>query len=108
MSDISTNTPKPVLPNASAVLVLGILSIIPFGCVPLGLIIGIIGLVLSKDGLLAYRHNPDQYSGYGTLNSGRVLCIIGVILGSINIVWWIIILSVGGAIATSLVDFFAW
>jgi hypothetical protein len=73
---------KVPLPNATATLVLGILSIV-IGCGSLGLILGIIGLVLSKEGKGLYDQNPDGYTGYSNLNAGRVLCIIGIILGGI-------------------------
>ncbi len=75
-------TEKVPLPNATATLVLGILSIV-IGCGSIGLILGIIGLVISKEGKQLYDQNPDGYTGYSNLNAGRVLCIIGVILGSI-------------------------
>lgn len=80
------------LPNATATLVLGILSIV-VGCGSIGLILGIIGLVLSKEGKLLYDQNPDGYTGYSNLNAGRVLCIIGIILGSIALsiaLFWIL------------------
>ena len=96
-----------MLPNASAVLVLGILSIV-VGCLTLGLILGIIGLALSKEGRIAYAQNPDGYSGYGMLNAGRVLCIIGIVLGSLSIVYAIIALSIGGAVLGILSEFFTW
>lgn len=75
-------TEKIPLPNATSTLVLGILSIV-IGCGSLGLILGIIGLVISKEGKQLYDQNPDGYTGYSNLNAGRILCIIGVILGGI-------------------------
>ena len=75
-------TEKVPLPNATATLVLGILSIV-IGCGSIGLILGIIGLVISKEAKQLYDQNPDGYTGYSNLNAGRVLCIIGIILGSI-------------------------
>ena len=70
------------LPNATATLVLGILSIV-INCGPFGLILGIIGLVISREGKELYDKNPDGYTGYSNLNAGRILCIIGIILGGI-------------------------
>jgi hypothetical protein len=83
---------KVMLPNSSTTLVLGILSLV-LGCGTLGLILGIIGLVISKEGKLLYEKNPDAYTGYGNLNAGRVLCIIGIIIGGMSIVvllFWIL------------------
>ena len=97
----------PMLPNASAVLVLGILSIL-VGCVTLGLVLGIIGLVLSKEGRIAYADNPNGYSGYGMLNAGRVLSIIGIVLGSLSVFYVIFALAVGGAVLGILSEVFTW
>jgi hypothetical protein len=92
---------KKVLPNSGAILVLGILSLIPF-CVLVGLVLGIIGLVMSKEVKQMYEKNPDAYLGYGNLNAGRILCIIGIVLGGIQLfvalLWIIGISTVIGAI----------
>jgi len=92
---------KTVLPNSNTTLVLGILSVI-FGCV-LGLIFGIIGLVLSKEGKQLYEENPDAYTGYGNLNAGRILSIIGIVLSGIAVVvllfWLLGIATFVGALA---------
>ena len=76
------------LPNATAVLILGICSIL-FGCV---------FLALSKKPMMMYRMNPMKYVNFGALNAGRILSIIGVILGAIAIIWGIIsALFLGGS-----------
>ena len=77
-------TKQTPLPNASGTLVLGILSLV-LGCGILGLILGIIGLVISKEAKQMYDNDPDAYTGYGTLNAGRVLCIIGIVIGGISL-----------------------
>jgi hypothetical protein len=93
---------KQSLPNASATLILGILSIV-LGCGILGLVLGIIGLVISKEGKDLYMRNPDAYSGYGNLNAGRIMSIIGIVIGGITIIWVIFWIAVGGAILGSLI-----
>ena len=90
---LTTNQPLEKLPNATAVLILGICSLV-FGCFFVGLICGIIGLALAKKPMQMYLQNPQKYMNYGALNAGRILSIIGVILGAISIVW----LIVGGLI----------
>jgi hypothetical protein len=93
---------KIMLPNSSATLVLGILSLV-LGCGTLGLILGIIGLVISKEAKQMYDENPDAYTGYGNLNAGRVLCIIGIIVGGtsllIVLLWILGIMTFLGALA---------
>jgi hypothetical protein len=81
--------PKSELPNATAVLVLGICSIV-FSCFFIGLICGIIGLVLAGKGRVMYRENPNLYANYGQLNAGWIMSIIGVILGGLYVVYAVI------------------
>ena len=80
-----TGGPKQSLPNATAVLVLGICSVV-FSCFYVGVICGIIGLVLSSKGRAMYRQNPEQYEGWGQLNAGWIMSIIGTVLGAIFII----------------------
>lgn len=82
------------LPNATAVLVLGILSIVTCCCYGIvGLILGIIALVLSKKDLEAYKANPQNYTNYQNLNVGRILAIIGVVLNALSLIYFIWIIS---------------
>ena len=73
-------------PFAVAALVLGICSLL-FGCFFVGLVCGIVGLVLANKGLAVYHSNPASYSGYGMLNAGRITSILGIVFGSIYVVY---------------------
>lgn len=75
------------LPNAMAVLILGILSIVTCCCYGLGGVLGIVALVLAKKDLAIYQENPERYSGYQNLNTGRILSIIGIVLSVIYLAW---------------------
>lgn len=92
---------KQTLPNSVATLVLGICSIV-FGCLYVGLVLGIIGLVISGNSMKLYRQNPENWDGYGMLNAGRVMSIIGVVLAGICLLWVIFALMIGAAGATFL------
>jgi hypothetical protein len=88
---------KETLPNSTAVLVLGICSIV-FGCFFVGLILGIIGLNMAGKGRKMYSANPELYDGYGALNTGWIMSIIGTILGGLYTIYWIIAVAIlGGA-----------
>jgi len=89
---------KQTLPNSTAVLVLGICSLV-FGCFFVGLILGIIGIALSGKGRRLYRQDPNLYDGYGSLNAGFIMSIIGVVLGGLYTVY---IILVGGTILSIL------
>jgi hypothetical protein len=80
------NTP---LPNATAVLVLGILSIV------VCFICGIIALVMAKKDADLYRLNPGAYSeaSMSNIKTGRICAIIGLVLWGIGIVFYIIFIA---------------
>lgn len=93
--------PQKSLPNSTATLVLGIVSIVPgcfcFGVV--GLVCGIIALVISKKDLILYNSNPAEYSvsSYNNLKAGRVCAIIGIVLSSLYFLYIILYFVVLGA-----------
>lgn len=77
-----------VLPNATATLVLGIISLV--GCflwgLP-GLICGIIGMVLHKKDKQLYLSNPAKYeASFKTAKAGNTCSLIGVILSTVMFV----------------------
>jgi hypothetical protein len=78
-----TKTP---LPNATAVLVLGICSIV-CACFGIGFILGIIGLVLSSRARKIYFEAPDIYEDYGQVQAGFILSIIGTVFGALGIAY---------------------
>lgn len=92
---------KPPLPNATAVLVLGICSIV-FSCFFVGAILGIIGLVLGSKGKRVYRTSPDMYEGYSQLNAGYIMSIIGTCLGGLYLIYWIIWVIILGTASVSI------
>ena len=90
---------KQNLPNSTAVLVMGILSIVLTCLYGLGLVLGIIGLVLGNKGKKTYKANPEMYSGYGNLNAGWIMSIIGVALSGLYLLF---ILIFGAAYLSAL------
>lgn len=76
------------LPNSTAVLVLGIFSILGILCYGIGLVPGIIGLLLANRDRKMYLAAPELYaqSSYSTLSAGRICSIIGVVLSGLLIV----------------------
>ncbi len=99
------------LPNSTAILVLGIISIV--GCVTwgvIGLVCGIVALALYKKDKERYIETPDAYteSSFNNINTGRICAIIGVSLSSAMFLfliaymgfWLTMVMSIfGGAIA---------
>ncbi|UOU96822.1 hypothetical protein MUU74_09975 [Chryseobacterium daecheongense] len=86
------------LPNATTVLILGIVAILGSCCCNgiIGVICGLIGMNLyNKDNTL-YLANPGQYTDYNNLKTGRILCIIGLVIGVLSLIWFIYVISTGG------------
>jgi M penetrans paralogue family 26 len=107
---INPNTQQQ-LPNATAVLVLGILSIVMCFCYGLfGVALGIIALILSGKAKALYIANPDTYtvSSYKNMNAGRVCGLIGTILSSIVLAFWVIYFIVIGAALGTLFTQLPW
>jgi len=74
------------LPNASAVLTLGILSIVLCWCHGIiGIIMAVIALVLANKGLALYYTNPETYTenSYSNTKTGRTVAIIGLVLAGL-------------------------
>jgi hypothetical protein len=87
------------LPNATAVLVLGILSIVTCCCYGvIGLILGIIALVLAKKDKALYNANPSVYTegSFKNLNAGRICAIIGLVLNIIYLLIYIALIAMFG------------
>lgn len=82
---------KPMLPNAVAVLVLGICSIVPGACcwgIP-GLICGIIALILANKAIKLHNDDPNKYDGFGNVKAGRICGIVGLSLSALYILYLI-------------------
>lgn len=81
------------VPNATAVLVLGIISIATCWCYGIvGLILAIIAMVLAGSGKKAYLAQPEKYSpgSYNNLKAGRVCAIIGLSLSGLYVIFVIL------------------
>ncbi|MDO5616891.1 MAG: CCC motif membrane protein [Cruoricaptor ignavus] len=86
------------LPNAQKVLILGIVAIVGSCCCNgiIGIICGLIGLNLYKKDNALYQSSPNSYTDYNNLNTGRILCIIGLVVGVISLIWTIYFFASGG------------
>lgn len=93
------------LPNSTAVLIMGIISIISCWCYGvIGLVLGIIALILATKDRRRYLLEPDVYtaSSYKNLMAGRITAIIGICLSSLFLAFILF------AILSELIDKFPW
>ena len=87
------NGAKKDLPNATVVLVLGILSLIFCWCYGFfGLILGIIAVVLAGGQRKLYLQSPDEYTESSFKNAGRVCGIISICIAGVVVVVLLLVL----------------
>lgn len=85
------------LPNSTLILVFGILSIVTCCCYGiLGLILGVIAIVLANKATKIYAENPEAYTGFQNVKTGKILAIIGVILSSLYMIYVIYMFATVG------------
>ena len=91
------------LPGASTVLIMGILSLVGtlVCCGPFGAIFSIIALIQAKTANKVYLENPEAYSDYGQVKTGKILAYIGLALSLIMLVLLIIYFGFIVAIITA-------
>ena len=88
---------KQQLPNSTLVLVFGILSIVGCCCWGIvGLVFGIIALVMAQKAIELYNVNPEIYTGYSNVKTGRILAIIGIVFSTLMVLTYIVMLSMFG------------
>lgn len=91
---------KQELPNATLILVFGILTLVGCCCYGIvGVIFGIITLVMAKKAIEIYNADPEIYLGYQNVKIGRTLAIIGLVLSTIFLLSIIGMLLFFGGIA---------
>ena len=88
---------KKDLPNATAVLVLGVLSLVScwcYGCV--GLILGILAVAIASGPRRAYLEHAEEYTeaSYKNLSAGRICGIIGICV-ALAVVAFVILMILG-------------
>lgn len=89
------------LPNSSAALVMGILSIVciccGFGAV-IGIVLGILAIIFAKKAKTLYEENPTQYTetSVKNANAGRICGIVGLCVAGLwmlcAISFWILMM----------------
>lgn len=87
---------KRKLPNANAILILGIVSIFTCFCYGIvGLIFGIVALVLENKDSKLYAENPEIYTNHNSLFIGKIMAIIGIVLSALYLMFVIYFFSLG-------------
>lgn len=93
------------LPNSTAVLVLGIISIVACFCYGIiGIILRIIALVLASKANAMYQQNPSIYTeaSFKNLKAGKVCAIIGLCLSALYFIFIIVYIVILGAVFSAM------
>jgi len=53
-----------------------------------------------------YNQNPNLYDGYGALNAGYIMSIIGLVLSGLYVIYWIIAVAIIGGSAFSIMQLY--
>ncbi len=93
------------LPNATTILVLGILSLVFCGVI--GLVLSIIALNMAKKALLEVEMNPNAYTlnSIKNMKAGKTCATIGLILSCVGILFMILYFVFIATMVTSGVMF---
>lgn len=92
-NSIDTNIQKN-LPNATGILVMGIISIATCWCYGIpGITLGIISIVLSRKAGKLYKATPELYtkSSYKNMKAGKICSVIGLSLSALFLIYIIIV-----------------
>ena len=73
------------LPNETLIIILSIFGIVCCWCFGLGLIPAVIALVLAMKAQKIYNEQPENYSNISTIKTGKILAIVGIVLGLYSI-----------------------
>jgi hypothetical protein len=65
-------------------------------------VLGIIGIVLGNKSRKLYSKNPTGYTGYGSLQAGWIMSIIGLCISGMYFIWTIIYMLIWGTLFMSI------
>lgn len=88
---------KQQIPNGTLVLVMGILSILGCCCYGLpGLIFGIVAVILAGKATKIYKDAPEDYTGFGNVQAGKIMGIIGIVLSILMVLFYVWLVTAFG------------
>jgi len=102
------------LQNSTAVLILGIFSIVTSWCCGfiafVGLVLGIVALTLSSKAIAMYQENPGKYTegSFKNVNAGKICAIIGIVISGILILIGLVYIFIVGATLSTLFGVLPW
>lgn len=116
IENVKTPDPSQKVPlqNSTAILVLGIFSIVTSWCCGfiaiVGLVLGIVALTMSSKATSMYQDNPGKFTenSFKNVSAGKICAIIGVVISGILILTGLIALFIFGATISTLFGVLPW
>ena len=100
------------LPEASTVLAMGIIAVVSTltCCGPLGMVFSLIALAKAKKARRLYQNQPESYTDYSSVKTGRILAYVSLAL---SLLFLLILVLYFGIIVASFSsvdwdDYFLW
>ena len=88
------------LPNSTLILILGILSILFCCCYGIpALFSGGVTLFLASKATKLYNENPEMYTGYSNVKTGKMLAIAGIVFAVLYLIFLIVYFAMVGSMA---------
>lgn len=81
------------LPNATVIIVLGILGYVCCCFAGIGIIPAGIAFYLALKSEKMYKENPEMYDNYNQIKTGKIVALVALILSALMIVRFIYVLS---------------
>lgn len=95
--------PKEPAPKRTAAFVCGLLGFLFWAIPVVGLALSCMGVVFASKSAKLTRENPEHYDGTGLVTAGKVLGIIGMVIGIACLIWTLV---VGIAMGEGLFEWF--
>ncbi len=84
------------LPNSTLIIVLAIVSYVLCCFYGVGAILAIVAIILASGATKTYKLNPEMYTDYNTVKTGKIIAIIGLIINILFLLFIIWIISIVG------------
>jgi len=84
------------LPNATMIIVLGILGYLCCCLAGLGIIPSAIAFFMANKAQKLYNEDPDAYDNISTIKTGKIVAIIAIVLNVLMLIRWGYLIATGG------------
>lgn len=99
------NTQPQSAPGAIAGFIISLAGLLVDWLPIAGLVLSIVGTVICGKGKKQVAANPAAYNNTGLLNAGHIIGVIGIVLGAVYLIIWLVYAVILGGGTLMLFDF---